>query len=427
MGAYSYVQKPYDVEQLLVTIRRAIEKREAQVTLREDEQKLAGIVNSMTDHMAMIDEQHNIVWANDVAKRSFGPDLIGKKCYAVYHGCEKACKPCIVENTFKDGKIHEHETEVIGTDGQRITLWCTSSVSAWYGDGRPKLVIETSRDISDRKKAEEQLVRLNEELKSLVYVTSHDLRSPLVNIQGFSHELYQSCSLIRSALEDKGIAADMEEQVRIALNKDIPEALEFISASVKKMDSLLSGLLKLSRLDHVEICIRTLDMNAVLADIVNNMEYRIKQVGATVEIKSLRPCLGDPLQINQLFSNLLDNALKYLDDRRPGLIQVYNSETKDGQNIYCVQDNGVGIHPEHQGEIFEIFYQLNASRKTGEGLGLTIVRHILKRHNGNVWVESELGKGSTFFVSLPRAFVNVPKTSCSKVQQNERRYDYSYC
>jgi PAS domain S-box-containing protein len=427
LGAYSYLQKPYDAEHLLMTIRQAIEMREAQVALRENEQKLAGIVDSVTDHMSMIDEQHNIVWANDIAKCSSGPDLIGKKCYATYRGHDKACKLCIVEKTFADGKTHECETEVIGADGKKITLWCISSVAARYGNGRPKLVIETCRDITERKKAEEERVKLNKELKSLLYITSHDLRSPLINIIGFSQELSRSCNLIRSALEDKGIAADMDGDVRVALNDDIPEALNFISTSANKMDSLLSGLLKLSRLDHVEICLGALDMNTVLADIVNSMEYQIKQAGATVEIEPLPPCLGDPLQINQLFSNLLDNALKYLEVSRTGLIRVYNSEVKDGRNIYCVEDNGVGIHPEHQSRIFEIFHRVETGTKSGEGLGLTIVRHILDRHNGDVWVESEHGKGSTFSVSLPRVFVDVPKTSGSNEQQNGKRYDYSYC
>jgi signal transduction histidine kinase len=96
----------------------------------------------------------------------------------------------------------------------------------------------------------------------------------------------------------------------------------------------------------------------------------------------------------------LDNALKYLDDSRPGMIHIYG-KIDNGQSIYCVEDNGVGIASEHQNKIFEVFHRLEPDKKSGEGLGLTIVRRILDRHNGKIWVESELGKGSKFFVSLP--------------------------
>ena len=143
-------------------------------------------------------------------------------------------------------------------------------------------------------------------------------------------------------------------------------------------------------------------MNKMAANVAGAMEYQIKDVGATVDIESLPPCLGDPSQINQIFSNLLDNALKFLDDSRPGFIRI-SGKIENNQSIYCVEDNGIGIAPEYQDKIFETFHRLEPERTTGEGLGLTIVRRVLDRYNGNVWVESEPGKGSKFYVSLPWA------------------------
>jgi len=133
------------------------ERKRAEEALRESEEKLTGIIASVTDHMSMVDKQHNIVWANDVAKELFGPDLAGKKCYSAYHGFDKPCEPCAVRKCFEDGKVHEHEREVIGADGKRMVFWCTGSVAERHRDGRPKMVVEISRDITHRKRAEEVL------------------------------------------------------------------------------------------------------------------------------------------------------------------------------------------------------------------------------------------------------------------------------
>ena len=117
---------------------------------------------------------------------------------------------------------------------------------------------------------------------------------------------------------------------------------------------------------------------------------------------TLPSCAGDPSQINRVFSNLLANGLKFLDESRPGQIRIYG-KSQNNKSIYCIEDNGIGIASEHQEKIFQIFYQNEPNNREGEGIGLTIVHRIIEKHNGKVWVESEPGKGSKFFVSLPNA------------------------
>lgn len=263
-------------------------------------------------------------------------------------------------------------------------------------------------DITARKQAErarENLLRelraKNEELQSIVFVASHDLRGPLVNIEGFAGEIRRALEELNALLKQTALPADISERLEDLLEKEIGESLHFISAGTAKMDSLLSGLLRLSRVGTATIRIEPLRMNALLQMVLGAMRYEIRRLGAQIHMDSLPDCLGDPVQVNQIFSNLIDNALKYSRPEEPARVWI-SGRTEGNEVIYTVRDNGVGISPEHYEKIFEIFHRLNPDGpQKGEGLGLTIVRRILDRLDGRIWVESEAGCGASFFVALP--------------------------
>jgi len=267
---------------------------------------------------------------------------------------------------------------------------------------------EHIRESAERLKAEAERNRLvvelqhkNKELEEIVYVASHDLRSPLVNIQGFSRKLAKNCEDLENLITELTMGDEQRQQLDRILHETIPKSLGFIIGSVEKMDVILKGLLRLSRLGRVALCFDTLDMQNLMEKIVSSMAFQIDTVGAHIEIGKLDACITDAGQISQVFSNLLDNAIKYRSPDRPLLVRVFSEEFDEGVR-YCVEDNGIGIPRDQQTVIWEIFHRLNPDDSAGEGLGLTLARRIMARLGGSIWVESEQNAGSRFYVVLPK-------------------------
>ncbi|HLH56116.1 MAG TPA: PAS domain S-box protein [Verrucomicrobiae bacterium] len=385
----------------------------------DTEERLRAILQTAVEGIITIDERGIIESLNPAAERIFGfkaEELIGHNVSVLMPSPYREEHDMYLANYLQSGKakIIGIGREVVGQRKDRTVFPMDLAVSEVALADR-RLFTGFVRDISDRKKAEARLADLaqslaekNKELETIVYVASHDLRSPLVNIQGFSQELTQACQKLQERLraEARGKADAtaagpvLDKEISELLKQDIPEALDYIRAGVMKIDALLAGFLRYSRLGKAALRIERLDMNALLKTIVKTMEFQIAKTNGTVILEPLPDCMGDALQVNQVFSNLVDNAIKYRNPSRPPLIRVSGS-TRENQSVYSVQDNGIGIASHHRAKVFEIFHRLNPSAGDGEGLGLTIAQRILERLGGRIWVESELGSGSCFFVSLP--------------------------
>lgn len=266
---------------------------------------------------------------------------------------------------------------------------------------------ELQKEINEHRLTEQQrailmdeLNRKNKELEGIVYVASHDLRSPLLNAQGFSRKLSRSCAELERIVGGLDMDGQLRAQLEQLLREGIPRSLGFITGSIEKMDNLLDGLLRLSRLGREALRFEYLDMETILTKIVSSMAYQLESAGAQVDLGRLDPCVSDAVQVTQVFSNLLDNALKYRSALRPLVVRVFCEESAGGV-LYCVEDNGIGIPPGQQERIWEIFHRLNPNDTQGEGLGLTTARRIVDRLGGSIWVESEEDAGCRFYVQLP--------------------------
>jgi signal transduction histidine kinase len=250
----------------------------------------------------------------------------------------------------------------------------------------------------------------NDEIQRFAYIVSHDLRSPLVNIMGFTSELEQLrddifkriVTLARASASPAGAAVVepvLEEQDK-QLAQDFSEALEFIKSSIAKMDRLISAILNLTREGRREFEPVRIDTRELIEGIVTTVAHQAAEAQAQIRVEPLPHIVSDRLALEQIFSNLIDNALKYLKPGVPGEISV-RGRTKLGFAIFEVADNGRGIDPKDHQRIFDLFRRAGAQDKPGQGIGLAHVRALVRRLGGTMSVSSELHCGSTFTITLP--------------------------
>ncbi|SDE02059.1 multi-sensor signal transduction histidine kinase [Bradyrhizobium brasilense] len=255
----------------------------------------------------------------------------------------------------------------------------------------------------------------NEEIQRFAYIVSHDLRSPLVNIMGFTSELEElrgdifkriatlnrAASLAPAMPEDATDVAEPElEGSDKQLSDDFNESLGFIKSSIAKMDRLISAILNLTREGRREFKPERIDLRELIDGIVKTMAHQAVEANATVEVGALPNIVSDRLALEQIFSNLVDNALKYLRNGVPGEISI-EGRTKLGFAIFEVTDNGRGIDPKDHQRIFDLFRRAGTQDKPGQGIGLAHVRALVRRLGGTMSVASELHHGSTFTITLP--------------------------
>lgn len=247
--------------------------------------------------------------------------------------------------------------------------------------------LDQHANVTEQRLAEltQSLAVANKELEGVLHAVTHDLRAPLVNIQAFGRELKTMVA------EPVSHAAPQRT--------DTAEMISLILRNAAKMNMLLSGLQRYSRFGQAALHVTRLEMNALVNETARAFECRLKRMGAELRVQSLPDCLGDATQISEVFAILLDNAIKYRDPDRFPVIEI-SGTIEDGRALYRVEDNGLGIPSKQHRRIFEILQRLNTNNETGAGMGLSTARRILQRHDGSIRVESKVGQGSAFLVSL---------------------------
>ena len=248
---------------------------------------------------------------------------------------------------------------------------------------------------------------IRDRIQRFAYIVSHDLRAPLVNVMGYTSELEQVSKTLDhqlTALETTHPELVDPEALR-AVREDAPEAVGFIRTSTAKMDRLINAILKLSREGRRALLPERLDMTGMVRAIADTVSHQVTETGGEITIGALPTMENDRLSIEQIFGNLIDNAVKYQQADRPIRIQVSGQDEPDGWVSYAVRDNGRGVSPKDHERIFELFRRSGKQDKPGEGLGLAFVRNIVRRMGGSIDVESQLGEGSTFHIKFPKRLI----------------------
>ena len=313
--------------------------------------------------------------------------LLGKNHRIINSGYHEASFFVEMWKTISSGRIWEGEIRNRAQDGSYY--WVNTTIVPFVDEaGLPYEYVSIRYEITQKKKAEEQLriyadqlERSNRELQDFASIAAHDLQEPLRKILAFG------------------------DRLRTRFSKDLPgdaiDYLERMLGSASRMRTLIEDLLTYSRVTTQGNPFVKTDLNLVLKEVISDLEFRIEQVKATIEVSELPILDADPLQMRQLFQNLISNALKFHRNGVPPIVKIYAKISTHSCSLFF-EDNGIGFEEKYLDRIFTIFQRLHGkSDFEGTGVGLAVCRRIAERHHGHITAQSTLGEGSIFKVILP--------------------------
>ena len=253
---------------------------------------------------------------------------------------------------------------------------------------RTSALMETKEDLEEKNL---ELQEINKDLEDFTYIVTHDIRSPLINIQGFADEIRIGATKL------KQLMANCPESSRI-LQRDIIESLEFIDKAVHSLDGMTNSILEFSRKGKIDVRIEPINTRKIIDDILNRYSHQIKKKNITIVIGSLPNVISDYLSFQEVFSNIIDNAIKYIPANDSGKIEISGKyHLAKNHTQFTVRDNGAGIMDEAKGKVFQIMRRATLDKSVpGHGMGMPYAKAVLKKLGGRIWFSSLEGEGTTF-------------------------------
>lgn len=373
-----------------------------------DQHRIQGeLAASEARFRAAIEAVRGVLWTNDAEGRMVGPqpgwaaitgqtpeEYRGFGWADAVHPDDAAPSVAAWNETVAARTTFVFEHRVRAKEGG-YRHYAIRAIPVLNDDGAIREWVGVHTDITAQREAEAELRESNEEIQRYAYIVSHDLRAPLVNIMGFTSELAETRAELREAL------AGHPQAERI--DAEMGEALDFIGAAVTRMERLIAAILKLSREGRRHFEPEPLDMTTLIRRLADATRHQAGSQNALVTVApGLPEIVADRLAVEQIFGNLLDNALKYLDGARPGRVTITAEAAGAGRVRFAVTDNGRGIPRNDHVRVFELFRRSGTQDRPGDGIGLAHVKALVRALGGRIDLESEPGRGSTFTVTLPR-------------------------
>jgi PAS domain S-box-containing protein len=364
-------------------VATAMTRMQSEEALRQARDYLENIFNYANAPIICWDGNFNITRFNHAFERLTKykqEEVIGKGLSLLFPENSREASLNQIQRTLTGEHWEVVEIPIRRKDGEiRIALWNSANV---YADDCKTLLatIAQGQDITGRKQTEEELKRSNENLEEFAYVASHDLQEPLRMMASYSE-------LLKRRYNDK-------------LDTDANEFMGYIVDGAKRMQRLINDLLAYSRVGRTDTLIGEIDTNSILERVINSMMPVIEESKAGITHDELPTLVGSESNFIQLFQNLMGNAIKFHGHEPP---RVHVSAVKEGGEwVFSIRDNGIGIEPQYNDRIFLIFQRLHARNEyPGTGIGLSICKKVVETHGGRIWMESALGKGSTFYFTVP--------------------------
>jgi PAS domain S-box-containing protein len=363
----------------------ATDRKRVEDKLRQANDFLENLINHANAPIIVWDAELKITRFNYAFEHLTGyksSEVIGKRLEILFPEDSRIGSMVQIDRTSAGEHWESVEIPIRRIDGSaRTVLWNSATLFA-HGTSQVVATIAQGQDITERKIAEENLKRSNAELQQFAYVASHDLQEPLRMVVNYL------------SLLDLKYKGQLDEKAR-----------SYIAYAVEGgtwMRTLIDDLLSYSRVESQGRPFAPIDMNEIMIKTVDTFAKSIEEAGANVTWTVLPTIIGDETQMLQVVHNLIGNAIKF-HGSEPSIIQVSCLQGSN-ENVFAIKDNGIGLNMAYSEQIFQMFQRLHTKNEyPGTGVGLPIAKKIIERHGGKIWVESEEGKGATFFFSLPRS------------------------
>lgn len=347
-----------------------------------------GLIEASLDPLVTINRQGKITDVNKATEIITGAprkQLIGSDFANYFDEHDLARKG--YQEVFAKGFVKDYALTIHSMSGKKRNVLYNATL---YKDAAKNIIgiFAAARDITERQQAEEEakkyaddLVRSNQELQQFAYIASHDLQEPLRVISSY-------LQLIERRYKDK-------------LDQDANEFIAFAVDGAERLQKMINDLLIYSRVDTRGNPFVETDVNTVVKQAIKNIKLSIEENHAVITYQKLPSLIADEEQLITVFQNLLSNAIKFHSPDLAPKIQI-RAQKKDVEWIFSVHDNGIGIDPQYFDKLFIIFKRLVGKEYPGSGIGLVVCKRIIERHGGRIWVESELGKGASFYFTIPK-------------------------